>query len=305
MAAMGASFADRAWGRDTAVFRVSGVFTVIGGWFATALFAFLISGAVTALLRLSFLTLPLVIAAAGIALVRSQRHHAAREEETAGFDRFRLPEGAPPAETVRALLTQSAFLLHEVSSLVNLAMTATAESGLKRLRHARREIKRLERLRLLLAGNMLRAFRALGDDDRTARHYGQIMMLVHEITDGARDLIHRGHIHVCNHHAPLSPEQTEELLALRDGLLAVTRGAAGILETGDFTRLAELDRDDRALEADVKALNERQTKRVLDDADGMRRSVLFFSLVGDMHRLARRHFKLAKRFRDAFGPAVA
>jgi len=44
MVAMGASLADRAWGRDSAVYRVSGVFTVIGGWFSTAIIAFMVSG---------------------------------------------------------------------------------------------------------------------------------------------------------------------------------------------------------------------------------------------------------------------
>jgi len=43
MVAMGSSFADRAWGRDSAVYRVTGVFAVIGGWFLTALMAFSVS----------------------------------------------------------------------------------------------------------------------------------------------------------------------------------------------------------------------------------------------------------------------
>ena len=43
MVAMGTSLADRAWGRDSAVYRVSGVFAVISGWFLTAIIAFLVS----------------------------------------------------------------------------------------------------------------------------------------------------------------------------------------------------------------------------------------------------------------------
>lgn len=44
MVAMGSSLADRAWGRDSAVYRVAGVLSVIGGWFITALIAFVASG---------------------------------------------------------------------------------------------------------------------------------------------------------------------------------------------------------------------------------------------------------------------
>ena len=42
MVAMGSSFADRAWDRESAVYRVAGVFNVIGGWFVTAIAAFLV-----------------------------------------------------------------------------------------------------------------------------------------------------------------------------------------------------------------------------------------------------------------------
>ena len=47
MVAMGTSLADRAWGRESAVYRVAGVLNVIGGWFLTALTAFSIAGALT------------------------------------------------------------------------------------------------------------------------------------------------------------------------------------------------------------------------------------------------------------------
>ena len=43
MVAMGSSLADRAWGRESAVYRISGVMTVVAGWFITALGGFLIA----------------------------------------------------------------------------------------------------------------------------------------------------------------------------------------------------------------------------------------------------------------------
>lgn len=50
MVAMGSSLADGAWDRESAVYRISGVLTVIGGWFLTALCAFTICGAMTILI---------------------------------------------------------------------------------------------------------------------------------------------------------------------------------------------------------------------------------------------------------------
>lgn len=50
MVAMGTSLADRAWDRDSAVFRVAGVFNVIGGWFLTGLSAFMLSATIAAIM---------------------------------------------------------------------------------------------------------------------------------------------------------------------------------------------------------------------------------------------------------------
>ncbi len=52
MVAMGTSLADRAWKRDSAVYRVAGVLNVIGGWFLTAITAFLVSGVIVTLIYL-------------------------------------------------------------------------------------------------------------------------------------------------------------------------------------------------------------------------------------------------------------
>ena len=52
MVAMGTSLADRAWGRESAVYRVAGVLNVIGGWFFTAFSAFVAAGIIYTLAKL-------------------------------------------------------------------------------------------------------------------------------------------------------------------------------------------------------------------------------------------------------------
>ena len=54
MVAMGSSLADRAWGRESAVFRITGVISVIGGWFITAGAAFILAFLVTNLMHFGF-----------------------------------------------------------------------------------------------------------------------------------------------------------------------------------------------------------------------------------------------------------
>jgi len=88
MVAMGSSLADRAWGRESAVFRITGVLTVIGGWFLTAVIAFGSCFFVALMMYYGgFAATAVIVAIALGVLVRSQRNYARREQEkTRGGD---------------------------------------------------------------------------------------------------------------------------------------------------------------------------------------------------------------------------
>ena len=89
MVAMGTSLADKAWGRESAVFRVTGVISVIGGWFITAGVAFLGAGAVVCLMHLG--GVPVMVAGGVLALVlliRSNRKFRRKRAEEDGDSLF-------------------------------------------------------------------------------------------------------------------------------------------------------------------------------------------------------------------------
>ena len=83
MVAMGSSLADRAWGRDSAVYRVAGVLSVIGGWFITALIAFLVSGLfVFVLYKLGLAGVIILLGIVGTYMVLSHIHFNRKEKKS-------------------------------------------------------------------------------------------------------------------------------------------------------------------------------------------------------------------------------
>lgn len=89
MVAMGTSLADRAWGRESAVFRITGVISVIGGWFLTAGVAFIGAGIIVALMYFGGHTAMLVMAVLTILLlIRSNRRFRNRRQEENGDSMF-------------------------------------------------------------------------------------------------------------------------------------------------------------------------------------------------------------------------
>ena len=88
--AMGSSLSDRAWSRESAVYRITGMFSVIGGWFVTAIVAFIISAIVTVLMYfLGFGAMLVFIVLAVFLLVRSNiRYNKKQKEESEEEDIF-------------------------------------------------------------------------------------------------------------------------------------------------------------------------------------------------------------------------
>lgn len=89
MVAMGTSLADRAWGRESAVFRITGVISVIGGWFLTAGVAFIGAGVIVFIMHLGSHWAMFALALLTIGLIiRSNRRFKAKSSEESGDTLF-------------------------------------------------------------------------------------------------------------------------------------------------------------------------------------------------------------------------
>ena len=123
MVAMGTSLADRAWGKDSAVYRVAGVLSVIGGWLLTAFIAFTVAGLLALAMKLLGLSaLWGIVCGAVLLLLYSRILHAAREGKVEHVARLRnAPRELEPGTMMRlrAQLSQGlkamAFALQAVA----------------------------------------------------------------------------------------------------------------------------------------------------------------------------------------------
>ncbi len=105
MVAMGTSLADRAWGRESAVFRITGVISVIGGWFLTAGVAFIGAGIIVLLMHFGGHWVMIMLAILTVALIiRSNRRFRAKKAEDAGDTLFQTILSTKEKDNVWPLL---------------------------------------------------------------------------------------------------------------------------------------------------------------------------------------------------------
>ena len=227
MVAMGSSLADRAWSRESAVFRITGVLTVIGGWFITAGVAFTACFVVAIAMRFGGVVAVVIIVVAGLySIIHSQQRFAKKErEENEGEDvLFQQMITAKDRSTIVPMLTRhmDVSVAEEITKYADWLKTSTdalfAES-LRPMRHTMKDLNRNKReLKNLRRRETICLRRALppiaGVKLSTSFH------LVHnglrQMLYGLIRIVEPAYEHVDNNFMPIPSAQTERFCSLRN-----------------------------------------------------------------------------------------
>ena len=127
MVAMGTSLADRAWGRESAVFRITGVISVIGGWFVTAGVAFIGAGIIVGLMHFGGQWTMIALAIITVILiVRSNKRFHARNMEDGGDAMFQTIINTPDQSRTWPMLRL--YITEQQQKFITFAMNSYSSS---------------------------------------------------------------------------------------------------------------------------------------------------------------------------------
>lgn len=300
MVAMGTSLSDRAWGRESAVYRVTGVLTVIGGWFFTALTAFTVASLFGAAIFVWGAPAAVGLAAlAGGLVLRNRVVHRTRAEAEQALEVFNIRKVRDARAAIRLSSEHAGLFLAGVRRAVNEAFSGLVRQDRALLRVARRRQKQLQLAANILIANIFKILRLLQREARGDPHYyAQTISTLQEIAESQRDIVMRAVVHVSNSHAPLLAVQAAELgpvLARLDELLARTAAALRHREAPDldFVEAVIADLRSQAEDGDRK-----QVERIQLNQCKTRQSILFFGLLWDAVKIAEQTASLLRIFRD-------
>ncbi|MFA5516803.1 MAG: inorganic phosphate transporter, partial [Desulfuromonadales bacterium] len=303
MVAMGTSFADQAWGRETAVYRITGVLAVIGGWFMTAVIAFTFAALFAAIIFYGeALGVLLLLALAG-ALIRNAHHkHLAIAEAAHKEKVFNLKSIEDPRKSVETTFEHMSLLLKEIRESLDTTLEALFTQRYDRLRVQRKRLGKIQQWSNIISANIFKTMRLIDQKGLTVSHrYAQTIRRLQKITDGHRDIVLRAYTHIGNHHKGLLPVQIAELEQVRELLneiLLEVETTFSRKQTANLDRLTEKDGRLRALAAE---LNARQVPRISDNTSKTRLSILYYAIVGNAMMLSKQNLELLEIFDIAFG----
>jgi hypothetical protein len=303
MVAMGTSFADRAWGRESAVFRVTGVLSVVGGWFLTALMAFTLSGLAALFIFEARLwgTVTLLILAAFF-IWRTHHTHRSRVREQEDQAIFNLKKISDPDSSLSTTFEHMSILLREIRKSLARALEGLFAQNEFQLRAERLKCKTFQSWANIIIANVFKVMRLQETGGSQASfNYAQTIRRVQKVVDGHRDIVMRSYDHVRNLHAGLLEEQVNELRKVGDLLDEILLRVETMLNQTtslDHSSVADYDKLLRSL---GERLNQVQTRRIRDRSSKTRLTILFYAIVGNAMMISKQNLKLLEIFEESFG----
>ncbi len=311
MVAMGSSLADRAWSRESAVFRVTGVISVIGGWFITAAVAFVSCAVVCIIMyyggivaKVAFMALVVFL------LIRSNRKYAEKEKDADKEDVFRLMMRTRDPEIVWDLLakhvsrTQS-FVTRFAMQNFNAIIDGLESERAKTLRHASNELNK-EKIELkkyrrqeLLA--LRRVPTEIAIERNTWFHLGinsseQFIYCLRRILDPVKE-------HVDNNFNPLPAEYIEEFRPIRAQINDLMQQTESQISTCRFENYRETLALADQCKDELSVIRKKHIDRIQQSKDNskLQVSLVYLNLLQESQQLLsnmRHQLRAAKKFID-------
>lgn len=302
MVAMGTSFSDRAWGRESAVFRITGVLTVIGGWFMTAFIALVVSFIFAIILF--YFRVPgffILSAFAGYMILKNHRKHRVQEKERKEMNIYNLHKVENFQESVTQTFDHLALLLKGIRESFDVAFDALFREDLHTLRHERMRVKHFQNSANIIIANIFKVLRLLSKEDNgISYNYYQIIRRLQKLTDGHRDTVIRASMHVSNRHKGLLDVQISELKEIKKVFLNIFFLVETAFRDKEIVDCHEVVKQFHYLRELVEDFNENQIERIRDNSSKTRLSILFYAISGNCVMMAKQNIKLLEIFNESF-----
>ena len=258
MVAMGTSLADKAWSRESAVFRVTGVLSVIGGWFVTAGVAFTSAFIIAILMHFGGNVVAVIIVIAGLAaLIHNNIRFKQKNEDLNGDRDFR--EILACKDTAKAWELLSSYVGRNEASFLNgiaeqyrKITDGLIDENVKVLRKSSEELKREKTKLKNLRRKETLGLRQIDTEEglRKSAWFHQVFNNMDQLYYSIRRICEPAYEHVDNNFSPLPKQYASEFTASRDKVIGIIKGISDICVNGNYENLRQYDNEITSLQTE-------------------------------------------------------
>jgi phosphate/sulfate permease len=280
MVAMGTSLADRAWGRESAVYRVAGVLNVIGGWFLTAITAFFAAALVAYLISWDMVMIPILLAVVAFLIGRNTMIHRRKVKE----DKKQVYIERAELITINGVIEESADHISSVANRVNKLYTNVvddlAKHDLNKLRKTDKHVGKLNDEIDSLKDGVFYFIKSLDETSvQASRFYIMVLGYLQDVAQSISYISRASYKHVNNNHKNLKKGQLNDLKQIDEELSDLLLKVADVFEKRSFDNLSEILIEKQELIKNVSLSIENQVSRIRTDETSPKNTTLYFSLL--------------------------
>ncbi len=298
MVAMGSSLADRAWGRESAVYRIAGVFTVIGGWFTTAFIAMTAALLIVVLLHWGgIIAMVTVIAVTLFVLIKTNFLNKASEDSSS----------KKPTDTTSINGENIVFRCNEsilgvidtVPRLFSTTLVSLVKEDRKRMKKVVSEVDELNSFAKELKYNIYPTLKKLEEEYvETGHNYVQVLDYIREIAHCLRYIAEPVFEHLDNHHPPLIKEQIKDIDSLNDSVLNFYNSVVVIDKELHFEDVDKLIAKQQTILDLINRIKKKQVKYIKAELVGTKITMLYLNLLSETKNLLLHTINMVKAHRD-------
>jgi phosphate/sulfate permease len=280
MVAMGTSLADRAWGRESAVYRVAGVINVVGGWFLTAITAFLAAALVAYLISWDMLMIPVLLVLVAVLIGRNTIIHRKKSKEVKEQEYIERAD----LITINGVIEESADHISNVANRVNKLYTNVVNDlsnhDLNKLRKTDKHVGKLNEEIDNLKDGVFYFIKSLDDTSvQASRFYILVLGYLQDVAQSISYISRASFKHVNNNHKNLKKDQLKDLKEIDNQLTELLGQVSTVFELRAFDDLEDILIEKQALLKDVSNSIEKQVTRIRQEESSPKNTTLYFSIL--------------------------
>ena len=302
MVAMGTSLADRAWGRESAVYRVAGVINVIGGWFMTALAALLASGVVVFLIRWNKeVMIPVLLLMTVLLLIKNFLKH--KQLQMKNLDPKKLKKSK--SSTVQGIIAESADnivnVVERTNKIVNAIVKGLSSYDYDLLKKSKKGVVKLDSEIEELRDNIFYFIKNL--DEKSVRGSNFYITILAYLTDIAQSLdfiSKKSFKHVNNQHLKLKFNQIKDIQQIFNEIENINNDIIEVFNSRKFDRISLVLSQKEAIKNAINAKIDLQVERTRTEESSPKNTTLYFNILLEAKDLTNSIFNLMEEYHQSY-----
>ncbi|NJX16868.1 inorganic phosphate transporter [Tamlana crocina] len=306
MVAMGTSLADRAWGAESAVYRVAGVLNVIGGWFGTAFGAFIASGVVVFLINWEPQVMtPILLLLTVALLVRNFLAHKRKSSEGKSEDRLKNAESSSVQGVIHESAANIANVVKRGNKIYSNAIQGLAKQDLSSLKKNKKQIDKLSLEVDSLRDNIFYFIKNLDESSVSASDfYINILGYLQDMTQSLEYISKVSFKHVNNNHKKLKFNQIKELKEVDESVEKLFNDTKSAFDSRSFDKIGGILSSKHKLFQILSEKTQKQVERTRKEESSPKNTTLYFGLLSETKDLLVATMNLLEEYHNSHDASV-